>query len=117
MDYRILKDAIPWNILVKEGLRLVETARQAKSERSEEPARTAAPGDAQGSIDALRRRLDAAEAQNRRDAEVAEQMAQQVRRLSEAAEDLRGRTRLALWLAGGALALAAGSLIALLVVL
>jgi hypothetical protein len=44
-------------------------------------------------------------------------MAQQVRRLSEAAEDLRGRARLAVWLAGGALALAAGSLIALLVVL
>jgi hypothetical protein len=82
-----------------------------------EPARPASSADAQGSLDALRRRLDAAEEQNRRDDEVAEQMAQQVRRLSEAAEDLRGRTRLAIWLAGGSLALAAGSLIALLVVL
>jgi hypothetical protein len=117
MDYRTLKDAIPWDILVKEGLRLVETARQAKSERGEEQARTATSAGAHSSIDALRRRLDAAEEQNRRDAEVAEQMAQQVRRLSEAAEDLRGRARLALWLAGGALAVAAGSLIALLVVL
>lgn len=117
MDYRTLKDAIPWDILVKEGLRLVETARQAKSERAAEPAPPAHSADAQGSIDALRRRLDAAEAQNRRDAEVAEQMAQQVRRLSEAAEDLRGRARLAVWLAGGALALALGVLIAVLALL
>ena len=110
-------DKIPWHVLIKEGLRLVDTARQAKAERSEERPRPAASGQEQGSVEALRQRLEAVEAQNRRDAEVAEQMAQQVRRLSEAADELRARTRLALWLAGGGLALAAAALVVLLATL
>jgi hypothetical protein len=44
-------------------------------------------------------------------------MAQQVQRLTAALEELRGRARLAFWLGGGALALAAGLLIAFLAVL
>jgi hypothetical protein len=108
---------VPWDLLIREGLRLVETARQAKAERSGEQARAAASGQATSSVETLRRRLDEAEAQNRRDAEVAEQMAEQVRLLSAAADELRGRTRLALWLAGGALALAAAALVALLATL
>jgi predicted RNase H-like nuclease (RuvC/YqgF family) len=116
MDYRTLKD-IPWDLLVKEGLRLVDTARQAKAERSEDHTRTATSAHAQSSIEALRQRLDAAEAQNRKDAEVAEQMAQQVQRLTAAVEELRGRARLAVWLGGAAFALAAGVLIAVLAIL
>jgi predicted RNase H-like nuclease (RuvC/YqgF family) len=116
MDYRKLKD-IPWDLLVKEGLRLVDTARQAKAERSEDQARTATSAQAQSSIEALRQRLDTAEAQNRKDAEVAEQMAQQVQRLTAALEELRGRARLAFWLGGASLVLAAGLLIAFLALL
>lgn len=116
MDYRTLKD-IPWDLLVKEGLRLVDTARQAKAERSGDHTRPGASTQAQSSIEALRQRLEAAEAQNRKDAEVAEQMAQQVQRLTAAVEELRGRARLAVWLGGAALVFAAGVLIAILVIL
>lgn len=116
MDTRSGK-SIPWDLLVKEGLRLVETARRARAGRNEEQARSATSAQTQSSIDGLRQRLEAAEAQNRRDAEVAEQIAEQVRLLSAAADELRARARLALGLAVAALALAAGLLVAFLIVL
>jgi hypothetical protein len=109
---------INWALILKEAPKIVREARQVyelvSRRRAEaqfrarlDPADLPAVPDA---LNELRYRVDEMEAHNARQAELISQLAAQGEALSEALEATAGRLGLMMWVAGGAVLVAAASL-------
>lgn len=105
---------IPWREIIRIAPAVVGAARDLWSQRNAPPAPVDTKAEIRDQVAAIVQRLQALEAAQTQQADLARQIAEQVQGLSVGLQEAARRAVLACWLGGGALGLACAALLVLL---